>query len=116
MMTGSVKERDDNRESVTSLIQAVKDENALRKEGIQRASMLLIMVLMIIAITVILAIDFSTSPPTLNPMILLMGLALALIVYVTFRQRTQYLCGACRKRIPYDAAVCPYCGHRFLKT
>jgi hypothetical protein len=81
-----------------------------------KGAMLRTLAFLIIAISILFAIDWSRSPPTFNPMVMFLGIILAMMVFVAFpaarilRMRT---CPACGRRAPADARLCPYCGNLF---
>jgi len=65
-----------------------------------------------LVLTFLLSLDFSTSPPTFHPFVLLVGFLIAGAIYGAWRVVARSrMCPACGRRIPWAANLCPYCGH-----
>jgi uncharacterized membrane protein YedE/YeeE len=89
----------------------------------QKRSMIQTVVFFIIGLSVILSYQWWTTPPSFRtdaPNIILFGILIAAIIYIAAMVSSGQLgrifqlrfCLACGRQIPFDAALCPYCGHR----
>ncbi len=65
------------------IVNAQKAEAMQRKE--QKASMVMVLLIFFVGLVVLLSINFTTTPPTLNPMVLLFGILVAGIIYMARR-------------------------------
>ena len=65
------------------IVNAQKAEAMQRKE--QKASMIMTIMFFIVALSILFAFDWSTSPPKFNPMIMFFGFILAVVIYAMTR-------------------------------
>lgn len=87
----------------------------LRPSAEDRRFVVTILLIFFIGLVVLLSIDWTTNPPTFNPLILLFGILVAGVIWMARRFVTaQKVCSACGHPIflPPDAVFCPYCGAR----
>ncbi len=88
-----------------------------RKSEDRKASVVLTIMFFIVGLSVVLSYDWGGNPPAFRPdaaTTILFGVLVAAIVYIAFRSSStsRGVCPACRRIIPGDAYLCPYCGQR----
>jgi hypothetical protein len=98
--------------------------SAAREMQKQKRSMILTVVGFIINLSVILSYQWWLNPPRFRPdapIIIMLGILSSAIIYVAGMASSGHMgplfkprfCPACNRQIPFDAALCPYCAHRF---
>src|SRR3990170_2293767 len=65
------------------IVNAQKAEAMQRRE--QKTSMVMVLLIFFVGLIVLLSIDFKTTPPTFNPMVLLFGILVVGIIYMARR-------------------------------
>ena len=95
-------------------------------KGEARHALALILILIIIGFILLYSIqrDPSTRGITINPVLIMWGIFLAIIVYfvLTFPFQKERIplrirfCVACGRNIPFDAVICPYCRYDYEKN
>ncbi len=83
----------------------------------------LILILVIIGLSILFGIqrDPYTGNVSINPMILIWGMLIAILLYIALmlrgiRERFPIrirFCVNCGRNIPFDAIICPYCRHDY---
>jgi rRNA maturation endonuclease Nob1 len=104
--------------------QAIRTSGPLSEaERRRKKAMMNTIIFFIIGLSVILAYDWKgTQGETFNATTILFGILVASIIYIAtrasldgssaFGYRLRF-CPECGRQIPFDANLCPYCGHRF---
>jgi hypothetical protein len=99
----------------------------------ERHAVALILVLIIIGFVLLYSIhrDTTTGNISINPVIIMLGFFLAVVVYftltfpfhvLTFPTQKERIplqirfCVACGRNIPFDSIICPYCRYDYEKN
>jgi predicted nucleic acid-binding Zn ribbon protein len=98
--------------------------SAAREMQKQKRSMILTLAFFIIDLSVLLSYQWWLNPPRFRPdapIIIMLGILSGAIIYIAGMASSGHMgplfkprfCPACERQIPFDAALCPYCGYRF---